>query len=107
MSHYKDDYLRNTTVILADQLGLDESDITPEKTLHDLGADSLDSVELLMAFEEEYDIEIYDIEISDDDAEKCRTVAAIVEYLERRLGPSNVKVEGPAGSATPQHQKEN
>ena len=84
MSHYKDDYLKNTTVILADQFGLDESDITPEKSLYDLGADSLDDVELIMAFEEEYDIEI-----SDEDAEKCRTVAAIVEYLERRLGPSN------------------
>jgi acyl carrier protein len=90
MSHYKDDYLKNTKVILAVQLGLDESDITAEKNLYDLGADSLDDVELIMAFEEEYDIEI-----SDEDAEKCRTVAAIVEYLERRLGPSNAKGDSP------------
>ncbi len=75
------DHLTKTKRILADQLGIDESDISPEKDIiHDLGADSLDTIELVMAFEEEYDIEI-----EDEEAEKCKTVADIVAYLETNI----------------------
>jgi acyl carrier protein len=73
------EYLPTVKRIIADQLGLDESDITPEKNLVDLGADSLDEVEIVMAYEEEYDIEI-----PDEDVERIRTVADIMAYLESR-----------------------
>lgn len=72
-----DPYLQATQRILAYQFGLDESEITLEKSFEDFGADSLDDIELVMTFEEEYDIDI-----PDDDAEKIRTVAAIVAYLQ-------------------------
>jgi len=56
--------------IIVEQLGVDEDQITPEASfIDDLGADSLDTVELVMAFEEEFDVEI-----PDEDAEKIRTV---------------------------------
>jgi len=83
MGHYKHDYLKHKQTILADQLGVDECEITPERTLRELGADSLDDVELIMAFEEEYSIEI-----SNEDAERIRTVKDIVGYLESRMGNS-------------------
>ena len=67
--------------IVIDQLGVDESEITPEASfLEDLGADSLDIVELVMAFEEEFDLEI-----PDEDAEGITTVGDAVEYIEERL----------------------
>jgi len=60
------------------QLGVDESQITPEaKFVDDLGADSLDTVELVMALEEEFDLEI-----SDEEAEKLTTVNRVVSYIE-------------------------
>jgi acyl carrier protein len=63
--------------IIMEQLGVDEDQITPEASfIDDLGADSLDTVELVMAFEEEFDVEI-----PDEDAEKIRTVKDVVEYL--------------------------
>ena len=74
-------HLKETQRILADQLGLDESDITPDKNIYqDLGADSLDTVEIIMAFEEEYDIEI-----ENEEGEKWKTVADIVAYLETNI----------------------
>ena len=63
--------------IVAEQLGVDESQVTNEASfMDDLGADSLDTVELVMALEEEFDIEI-----SDENAEKIQTVQDAIDYL--------------------------
>ncbi|MBP9015156.1 MAG: acyl carrier protein [Candidatus Atribacteria bacterium] len=68
--------------IVVDQLGVDEEDVTPDASfIDDLGADSLDIVELIMAFEEEFDIEI-----PDEDAEKITTVGEAIEYIESKVG---------------------
>lgn len=65
--------------IIVDQLGVDESKITENSSfIDDLGADSLDIVELIMAFEEEFDVEI-----PDEDAEKIKTVGDTVKYLNK------------------------
>ena len=65
--------------IIIEQLGVDEAEVTPSASfVDDLGADSLDTVELVMAFEE-----AFDIEIPDEDAEKIRTVKDAVEYIEK------------------------
>ena len=62
--------------IVVEQLGVDESEVTMEASfIDDLGADSLDLVELIMALEEEFDIEI-----PDEEAEKLKTVGAAVNY---------------------------
>jgi acyl carrier protein len=67
--------------IIVEQLGVDEAQVNPEASfIDDLGADSLDTVELVMAFEEKFDIEI-----PDDDAEKMRTVGDAIEYLNSKL----------------------
>ena len=63
--------------IIVDQLGVNESDVTPEAHFEDdLGADSLDTVELVMKFEEEFDLEI-----PDEDAEKIKTVQDSIDYI--------------------------
>ena len=65
------------TNIIVDKLSVDESRVVPEaRFLDDLGADSLDTVELIMEFEEEFDLEI-----PDEDAEKITTVGAALEYI--------------------------
>ena len=65
--------------IIVDQLGVDENKITGNSSfVDDLGADSLDIVELIMAFEEEFDIEI-----PDEDAEKMKTIGDAVKYLSK------------------------
>jgi len=65
--------------IIVEQLGVDAEEVTPEASfVEDLGADSLDTVELIMAFEEEFGVEI-----SDDEAEKIRKVRDAVEYIEK------------------------
>ena len=67
--------------IIVEQLGIDVAQITSDASfIDDLGADSLDTVELVMAFEEEFDIEI-----PDEDAEKIRTVRDVVNYLNTHL----------------------
>jgi len=66
--------------IIVEQLGVDEEDVTPDASfVDDLGADSLDTVELVMAFEEEFGIEI-----PDEDAEKILTVQNVVDYIKER-----------------------
>lgn len=65
--------------IVAEQLGVDKEKVTPETSfVNDLGADSLDTVELVMELEEEFDINI-----PDDAAEKIQTVGQAVEYIEK------------------------
>jgi acyl carrier protein len=64
--------------VVVDQLDVNEDEVTPSASfVDDLGADSLDTVELIMAFEEEFDIEI-----PDEDAEKISTVGDAVNYIE-------------------------
>lgn len=66
--------------IIIDQLGVDANEITEEASfIDDLGADSLDTVELIMAFEEEFDIEI-----PDEEAEKILTVQNVMDYVESK-----------------------
>ena len=66
--------------IIVEQLGVDAEEVTAEASfVEDLGADSLDTVELIMAFEEEFGVEI-----SDDDAEKIRKVRDAVDYIDKR-----------------------
>ncbi len=65
--------------IVVEQLGVDEADVAMDSTfIDDLGADSLDIVELIMAFEEEFNIEI-----PDEEAEKIRTVKNAVEFIDK------------------------
>jgi acyl carrier protein len=65
--------------IIVEQLGVDEGEVTPNASfVDDLGADSLDTVELVMAFEE-----AFDIEIPDEDAEKIRTVKDAIDYIDK------------------------
>ena len=68
--------------IIVDQLGVEEETVTPEASfVDDLGADSLDTVELVMALEEEFGCEI-----PDEDAEKITRVKEAIEYIEKHSG---------------------
>ncbi|HLC30129.1 MAG TPA: acyl carrier protein [Dehalococcoidia bacterium] len=72
--------------IIVDQLGVEEAEVVPSASfVDDLNADSLDLVELIMSFEEEFSSERKSLEISDEDAEKIVTVQDAVDYL-RDLG---------------------
>ena len=66
--------------IIVEQLGVDEAQVDPTASfVDDLGADSLDIVELVMAFEEEFSVEV-----PDEDAEKLQTVGDVIKYIEER-----------------------
>ena len=69
------------TKIIVDKLGIDESEVTPDANFtNDLGADSLDIVELIMQFEQEFDLSI-----PDEQAENIQTVGDAIKYLESQL----------------------
>ena len=75
------DIAERVTKIIVDKLGVDESEVTTEANFtNDLGADSLDTVELIMEFEK-----TFDISIPDEQAEKIQTVGQAVDYLESQL----------------------
>jgi acyl carrier protein len=72
------DITGKVTAIIVDKLGVDEKEVTPEASFtNDLGADSLDTVELIMEFEKEFDMAI-----PDDQAEKISTVGEAIKYIE-------------------------
>ena len=76
------DNITRVKEIIVDKLGVEESKITENaRFIEDLGADSLDTVELIMQFEEEFDIEI-----SDEDAEGLTTVGSSIDYINSKLG---------------------
>ncbi len=73
--------------IIAEQLGVEDSEIKPETSfVDDLNADSLDLVELIMSLEEEFSAEGRTVEISDEDAEKILTVKDAVSYIDEQSG---------------------
>lgn len=75
------DVLERVSKIIVDRLGVDEEKVTMEASFQeDLGADSLDIVELVMELEDEFDMEI-----SDDDAEEISTVGDAVDYIKKQL----------------------
>lgn len=72
---------RRVIEIIVEQLGVSEEEVTSEASfIDDLGADSLDLVELIMAMEEEFGLEI-----SDEDAEKIQTVQDVINYINERI----------------------
>ncbi len=74
--------LERVRKVVAEQLGVDEKEVVPSASfVDDLGADSLDLVELIMSFEEEFSTPAQKIEIPDEDAEKIVTVQNAVDYL--------------------------
>ena len=76
------DIQEKVKAIICEQLDVSEKDVVPEASfVDDLGADSLDQVELIMAMEEQFDISI-----PDDDAEKIATVKDAIEYIEKVIG---------------------
>jgi acyl carrier protein len=79
MADEKKDLLEKVKQIISEQLGVDEGEVTPSASfVDDLGADSLDQVELVMALEE-----AFGVEIPDEDAEKLRTVQDALDYIEK------------------------
>ena len=73
------------TEIIVEQLGVKPEEVTPEASfIDDLGADSLDTVELVMALEEEFGIEI-----PDEDAEKIQTVGDAIKYIDSKVSQSS------------------
>ena len=75
--------LERVQAVVAEKLSVDEAEVVPSASFtEDLNADSLDLVELIMAFEEEFSSDDVDIEISDEDAEGITTVQAAIDYLQ-------------------------
>ncbi len=76
-----EDSIRRLRKLVSDRLGVDVSEMRPESSIHaDLGADSLDVVELVMAIEE-----VFDLEISDEEAGSMRTVGDVESYVRSRV----------------------
>ena len=76
------DVMTKVKEIIANKLGVDEAQITPEASFtNDLGADSLDTVELVMEFEK-----AFNLQIPDEEAEKISTVGDAIKYLESKAG---------------------
>lgn len=78
MSYSMEDSQKKVTAIIAEKLSIPSENITLESTFKDLGADSLDIVEIIMAFEENFGIEI-----KDEDAEKIKTVGEAVNLIQK------------------------
>ncbi len=77
MSIDRSEVEKKVTAIIVEQLGIEESEVKTESSfIDDLGADSLDTVELVMAFEEEFDLEI-----PDEEAEKITTVGSAIDHI--------------------------
>ena len=76
MAFSKEDTLQKVVSTIAEKLNIQESNIKAESTFKDLGADSLDIVEIIMSFEE-----LFGIEIKDEDAEKIKTVQDAVNHI--------------------------
>lgn len=76
MSFSREDTVKKVNSVIAEKLSIPVENITEESTLKDLGADSLDIVEMIMTFEE-----IFGIEVKDEDAEKIKTVKEAIEYI--------------------------
>ena len=73
--------VERVTKLVCEQLGVKEEEVTPEASfVEDLGADSLDTVELVMALEEEFGSDI-----PEEEAEKLQTVGSVIEYVEKNL----------------------
>jgi len=78
------DIAAKVKTIIIDKLGVDDSEVTPDASFtNDLGADSLDTVELIMEFEKEFDISI-----PDEQAENIQTVGQAITYLESQMQES-------------------
>lgn len=74
--------INRVQTVVADKLGVDASEVVPEASFsEDLNADSLDLVDLIMAFEEEFSTDDNAVEISDEDAEGITTVQLAIDYL--------------------------
>jgi acyl carrier protein len=85
--HKMDDIAGKVRTIISEQLMVDPEEVTDEASfVEDLGADSLDTVELIMEFEDEFGVEI-----SDEDAEKISTVGEAVVYMTKLLGDKDKK----------------
>lgn len=81
--------IEKVTQIIVDQLGINAAEVVQEaKFIDDLGADSLDIVEFLMALEDQYGIEV-----PDEDAEDLQTVGDLVRYIEERMAPARRAAE--------------
>lgn len=82
MSNVTQSVFERVKKVIVEQLSVDEAEVTPEANFtQDLGADSLDTVELVMAFEEEFGTEI-----PDEEAEKIQTVNDAVSFIEKNQG---------------------
>ncbi len=77
----EEEVIKRTKDLLQQELGVEWDKLVPDATFRDLGADSLDLLELIMCLESEFDIDI-----TDEDAEKITTVGTLTDYLTKRLG---------------------